>query len=198
MGPELVLQTNDAAITSAFVYVVVLCCLAFNAMIQLINAGLLGVVYVWLQHVYMPQTPTSCKCRIVGAVVCVAVTAATLLTRTVYLQMDMLLFPGRAWVFPVTIGLTIPSILTPLLLRCFHPMLGIVECTVDAVVFAFSRIVDILLMLWYIKDSRKGRVALGITVGFAVLSACGLGYCLVFSVVFLLPKRVLKRTRKYP
>ena len=53
----------------------------------------------------------------------------------------------------------------------------------DAVVFAISRIVDILLMLWYIKYSRKGRVALGITVGLAVLSACGLSYCLVFSVV---------------
>ena len=197
MGPELVLQTNDAAITSAFVQVIVLCCLAFNAMIQLINTVVLGVVYVWLRHVYIPQTPTRCTCMIVGVVASVAVTAATLLTGAVYLQKDMLLVPGQAWVFPVTVGLTIPSILTPLFLRCFRPMLGIVECTVDAVVFALSRIVEILLMLWYIKDSHKGRVALGITVGFAVLSACGLGYCLVFSVVFLLPKRVLKRTRKF-
>ena len=45
--------------------------------------------------------------------------------------------------------------------------------------FTFSRIVDILLMLWYIKDSHKGRVALGLTLGLAVLSACSLGYCLV-------------------
>ena len=96
MGPELVPQTNDAAITSAFVHVVVLCCLAFNAMTQLINAVVLGVIYVWLQHVYMPQTPTRCTCMVVGVVVCVGVTAATLLTRTVYLQLNMLLFPGRA------------------------------------------------------------------------------------------------------
>ena len=133
-------------------------------------------------------------CMVIGVVVSAA---ATLLTGTVYLQLEMLLFLGRAWVFPFTVGLTIPSILTPLFLRCFRPMLRIVECTVDAVVFTFSRIVDILLMLWYIKDSRTGRVALGLTVGLAVLSACGLGYCLVFSVVFLLPKCVLKRTRKF-
>ena len=130
MGPELVPQSNDATIISAFVHVVVLCCLAFNAMIQLINAVVLGVVYVWLQHVYMPQTPTRCTRMIVGVVVCVAVTAATFLTGTVCLQWDMLLFPGLAWVFPATVGLTISSILTHLFLRSFCPMLRIVECTV--------------------------------------------------------------------
>ena len=100
----------------------------------------------------------------------VAIIAATLLTKTVYLHLDMLLFPGWAWVFPVTVALTIPSIVIPLLLRCFHPTLSIVECTMDPVVFALNRIVDILLMLWYIKRSRKGRVALGLTVALALIS----------------------------
>lgn len=189
MGMELVAQ-SDATTGSVqiLVHMLLIWYLAFGAIIQVIHAVVLGCVYMFVQHSYMPQAPAKCASMLIGMLVCVVVAAATLTTGIVYLQLDVLMFPGQTWAFPVTVWLTVPSILTPLYFRYFYPMLGMVKCTIQCVVLTFGRIGDIVLMLWIIKGSRKGRVALGITTGLAVLSACGLGYCLIFSVEFLLPK----------
>ena len=114
MDLELAPQCDGTAPSSVFLQVILVYYLAFNAIIQVVDTVVLGCVYTWIQHLHTPQTPTRCTCMLIGVVVSVAVTAATLLTGIVYLQLDTLMFPGRVWVFPVTLWLTVPSIPTPL------------------------------------------------------------------------------------
>ena len=113
MRMEAVPHSDGATNSSAFVHVILMCYLAFSAMLQVVDAIVLGCVYLCVQHVQKAQTPTRCTLMLIGIVVCVAIAAATLLMGIVYLQLDMPMFPARASVLPVTVWLTVPSLLIP-------------------------------------------------------------------------------------